>query len=236
MEASLHHRLSPITGVITLAIGIGLVSVVQMFASLFADPVTTHKVEPAEILIARPGENPPITSPATLEFSCYDLQIAPIWKELKNDKKFKARIEGLTGIYDCAGMLEVKQIDLNSDGQPEILARGKDEPLCGNGLSGCGLWVFSNREDRHRVLLSSSDIADTRSVDDLLRKSRTRGYSDLLLKNYAPYDNTMYSTFTYNGRDYFESRCVYEVPKENERSVGAYEIVQCEEYERRADP
>jgi len=229
MESSLRHRLSPIAAVVTLGIGCGFVAIMQ----LFADPVVAPKIEPAEILIARPGENPPL-APAKLELSCYDLQIQPVWKELKNDSEFKARMEGLTGIYDCAGMLEVKHIDLNNDGRVEILARGKALPLCGRPPSGCGLWVFSNKEDRYRVLLSYLDVGDTASVENLLRKSRTRGYADLLLKNFGEYNDPIYSTFIYNGRDYVESSCVYEVPRKD-RSVGAYETVPCEEYERRAD-
>jgi len=219
----------------TLGIGLGFVALLQMFAYHSSDsPAAAHKVEPTEILIARPGENPPLTSPSKLELSCYDPQILPVWHELKKDKKFKAWTKDVVGIYDCAAMLEVKQIDLNNDGQLEVLARGKDFPLCGNGRAGCGFWIFSNRNDRHRVLLSAADHAYTADLADVLKKSRTRGFSDVLLKTFlGPGDEMKFSTHVYNGRDYVESRCVCEIEKQDPRTEGSLEMITCQEFARR---
>lgn len=230
MQISARHFISPFAAVVTLATGIAVVAAITPFFSLFgSSPVVANEAP----VIVRPWDNTDPVKPQKLELSCYDLNILPIWLELKGDGEFKKWVDGESGTYDCSQLLEVKSVDLNSDGFPEVLARGKGL-LRGLQLTGCGFWVFDGRT--HNIIFSGQDFGDTPDIDDVVRKSRTRGYSDLLIMERVSGIETIYSTYSFNGEQYSESRCMYQVMKnEDHRTEGDWELVPCKEYESRSN-
>jgi len=66
----------------------------------------------------------------------------------------------------------VKQVDLNGDGVPEVIAQA----MVGCGASGnCPFWIFQKQSDGYKLLLD--DSAETFTI----QKTRTNGYSDIVL-------------------------------------------------------
>src|SRR4030095_9755279 len=155
----------------------------------------------------------------------------PIWHELKGDEVFKDMLSDSTGVMNCSDMIEIAKVDLNGDGNKEFLVRGKGPHLC-SATGNCGYWVFEERDSRFRKLLASTDYVEVVGLEDPVQKSRTRGYSDLLLKGHSSASETSYRTYAFDGQQYVETRCTYERPKYFREGEGAWELVTCEEFER----
>jgi hypothetical protein len=239
MSASLRYRLSPTAGIVTLAVGIGFMTILRVLTSSsetsFAVPrqqsvqtnakyefYAARRVEPS----AAPSENP-------TQFSCYDPHLLPIWHELKKDTEFKDRVRGEAGELSCSDVLELKPVDLNSDGSEEFLVRGKDSPVC-SPVGNCGFWIVGKLGKRVRLLLSSSDYnGESELLGEQIQRSRTSGYSNILLKGHFSAAETSYTTYSFDGKKYVESRCMYEVPKYDRQGEGSMEMVTCNEFQRR---
>lgn len=240
MERTARVYLSPIVALLTLAIGVGFVRAAETVISLF---------EPAAALVGReqPTEdNIGVTSSENFKsfqpnnaatvthgrvLSCYDPTILPIWPELKRDEEFKDRLDQ-TGVMNCSDMIAIEKVDLNSDGSAEFLVRGKGPYLC-SAVGNCGFWIFEETKSRPRILLSASDYSDISQPDDQVSKSRTLGYSDILLKGHFSAAETAYYTYKFDGQKYIESRCMYEVPKPRREGEGSWELITCQEFDRR---
>src|SRR5215213_9157629 len=149
MERTPRVFLSPIAGIVTMAIGVGCVLGIEMVTSLFAASATAVRQEQQreENIGVASTENfksfLPERKTEGLVLSCYDPTILPVWKELKKDEGFNDRLDGATGVMNCSDMLDVRKVDLNDDGTEEFLARGKASPLCG-ATGNCGLWIFDS--------------------------------------------------------------------------------------------
>ena len=156
MQASLRHRLSPVAGVVTLGLGLGFVVVLQFFSSLIWGASTGIDSE-APVPILRPLES--VTAPnGVLELSCYDPHILPIWRELKQDSEFRARLAIIPGQYNCSELVEIEREDLNGDREAEFIVWGKDIKFFCGATANCNLWIFGIRNGRMKQLLDSGGI------------------------------------------------------------------------------
>jgi hypothetical protein len=236
MQISARHFVGPLAAIVTLATGIGLVAAVRTAAAFFSTPVAVARAS-----VAEPNtyydfnsvpriETPPPPEPS--ELSCDDPDLLPIWQAVKNDKEFRDRTSNLGATLNCATLLDVKRVDLNRDGNDEFLVRGNDIPLCG-GTGNCLFWIFEKRRSKMNLLLAASDYVDMAEMGDQVLKSRTRGYSDILLKGHFTAAETGYYTHRFDGLRYVDSRCMYEVPNHDPRKEGSMEMITCDEFDRR---
>jgi hypothetical protein len=210
---------------VTMAIGVAFVLALRLLTPSSKPPAT----EPPPPVL-RPLES--VTIPRTsLELACYDPHILPIWSELKKDDEFKDRIDGETGQLNCSEMLEVRRLDLNRDGNDEVVVRGKGPDLC-SGTGNCGFWVFERLNGRTRVLLSGSSYFDATEIGPEIQRSRTRSYSDILLTGHSSAAETSYRTYKYDGRRYTETRCMYQVPRYDSPDGRRLQWITCAEYDR----
>lgn len=107
---------------------------------------------------------------ATIEKTpCRNPKILPIWNAIRRDKELREDLD--TEQTDCAGIFELKNVDLNQDGKMEILVRGLAPPMCG-GTGNCRFWVFEKKGGSFRILLSSSDDADRTEIGHQLGESK----------------------------------------------------------------
>ena len=242
MERTARVYLSPVVALMTLAIGVGFVRAAETVIYLFEPAAFVSREQTTEENIGvRSSENfksfeshdaTTVTQGRVL--SCYDPRILPIWPELKRDTEFKDRLDQRTGVMNCSELIEIEKVDLNIDGSAEFLVRGKGQHLC-SAVGNCGFWIFEETKARPRILLSASDYSDIAQPGDQVLRSRTRGYSDILLKGHFSAAETGYYTYKFDGQKYAESRCVYEVPKLRREGEGSWEIITCQEFDRRND-
>lgn len=168
----------------------------------------------------------------TKRVPCTDKTIKPIWSILMRDKDFRENVAYSTENTNCTEALELFRSDLNRDGNDEILLRGKIIPLCG-GVGNCQFWVFEQKGYRYKLLLSSSDYVDRSEMGQQIRRSRTKGYSDLVLKGHFSASDTSFTTYKFDGRKYRESRCLYETYRYNTDNKPVWYFVSCKEFYRR---
>lgn len=237
MERIARVYLSPVVALVTLVIGVGFVRAAETIISFFEPAALVSREQPSE-------ENIGVTSSENFKsfeperttqgrvLACYDPTILPIWPELKRDEEFKDRMDQRTGVMNCSDMLEVKKVDLSFDGKAEFLVGGKGPYLCG-AVGNCGFWIFEETKSRPRILLSASDYVDISELGDQVLRTRTNGYSDILLKGHFSAAETGYYTYKFDGQKYVESRCMYEAPKLHRGGEGSWELITCQEFVRR---
>ncbi len=162
---------------------------------------------------------------------CKDKRILPVWNELMKDKDFtEGGSYGESG--NCSDMFEVKYIDLNRDGQKEILLRGKNFNVCG-ATGNCGFWVFHKTGKIYRKILADSDYVDITEMGNQLKKSSTKGFRDILLKSHLSASDTAYSTYKFDGRNYKETKCMVEACVVCTGENPKWEFISWQEYEKR---
>ena len=221
-------------GLVTTALGMAFVLAIQALLSVIPAPVA-QGVAFHEALIVRPGENTDRIRPQSTELSCYDLNILPIWSELKRDQQFNERLRLSSGRFDCAEMLQVKRLDLNRDGIEEFLVRGKGPVLCG-GIGNCGYWIFQLRGRSVNTLLVKVHEADAYEFGvDEVQLPRNHGYPDILLTDRDGQHVLKFRTHRFDGTKYVESQCMAEVPKSLREGAGSMQLVTCDEFYRRGD-
>src|SRR5829696_3631212 len=186
MQISGRHFFSPFAAIVTLAIGVAVVAAFDTLTMASQKPVTQTTVakSSAATLVAKHGSvaiPSPVAERVRAALSCYDMNILPIWHELKKDEEFQDRVGYWSDSSDCSDMLEIKIVDLNSDGKKEFLVRGKNFHLCG-AVGNCGFWIFEKKGSRFRRLLSGSDYVDISALGEQVLRTKTKGYADLLLR------------------------------------------------------
>lgn len=169
---------------------------------------------------------------------CSDSTMRPIWKLIRRDPEVREALEYVWSPIDsadCKKMFELKYLDLDRDGRAEILVRGGGITLCG-AVGNCDFWVIKRDPKGLRVLLHADDYIDATDMGKQVLKSRTNGYTDLLLKGHFSASETSYSTYKYNGRRYVESKCLYHVPNYNDRRYDdkdpTWHFITCREFSR----
>ncbi len=137
---------------------------------------------------------------------CNDKNLLPLWNELKKDKEFIERIENFNQDEDCAEMLEVQQIDLNGDRRNEFIVWGRSSGLCG-GTGNCAVWIYEKKNDKYKLLLQSVAYNDTAKWFEV-KKAKSNGYRNILLKSHFTAAETTYIFYKFNGTKYVEDKCL----------------------------
>lgn len=234
MQISSRHFISPLVAVITLALGVAFAGATNAILSLLSFQAIGGGVIREAPLVVRPGDNTDPIASSKPELSCYDLDILPVWHELKNDARFKERLQFYAGPLNCSEMVQVKRLDLNRDGNDESLVSGKGT-LCG-ATGNCVYWVFGLKDGVVRTVLVAVHETDAHEFGvDEVHKSRTRGYSDILLTDRNGQNVLSFRTYRFDGTQYVESRCMAEVPRLLRDGAGSWELITCDEFYRRSD-
>lgn len=167
-------------------------------AQIVAQPFTERKPweRPWKINVQSSQEKEVPTKPF-----CKDDKILPIWNQLIKDKTFKDWNVYSRYSMDCAEMLDLKKIDLNRDGQKEILLRGKNFNLC-SAVGNCAFWVYQKKGKKYRKLLHSTDYADITELPNQIRKTRTKKFLDIVLKGHLSAADTSHSFYKFDGKKY----------------------------------
>ena len=191
------HFMGPLFGAVTLAIGVGFVSAIAALTiSKPADPVTGFELEytsSADLSHRVANED------GQLELSCYDLNIQPIWKEIRTDAEFQKLISLIPGKTDCSQLVEVKRLDLNRDHSDEYLIWGKDR-FCG-ATANCAFWIFESGRGGTTKLL---DSGGTRFE---VQRARSNGFSNIVLReNGSSYPDSLLE-YRFDGHEYRLMRC-----------------------------
>ena len=199
MAASIRHRLSAIAGLATLAFGIGFVGIFRSFLTLFSVSSGAFTPTHQPIPPLRPVQTFTASNDVS-ELSCYDLNILPVWQELKKDDDFRDLIAMAPGRYDCSELLEIKREDLNGDRHDEFFVTGKDLQFCG-ATGNCHLWVFGIRNGRVVQLLHSGGITIER------QKSKRNGLQNLVVRfNGSSYPDSLFE-YRFDGSRFRLARC-----------------------------
>lgn len=163
---------------------------------------------------------------------CRDKKLLPVWNLLLNDEYFRERSGLLFDEPNCADMFEVLEFDLNRDGRKELLLRGKSSSLCG-GTGNCGFWIFEKKGRKYRKLLTDSDFVDITEMGGQIKKSRTKGYLNIITKGHITAGNTRYSTYKFNGRRYKESKCLVDAYISGTSDNPKGEFINCKKFYKR---
>jgi hypothetical protein len=158
---------------------------------------------------------------------CEDKEILTIWKELINDKTFWEwqPVEGES--LNCADMVEIRQADLNEDNQKEILVRGRNISLC-SPVGNCAFWIFERKGKSYKKILYSTDYYS--ETPDQIKKTSTKGYSDILLKGHFSASDTTYNLYKFDGKKYRENRCSVQAYVPGTSADPQWEFISCKEY------
>ena len=150
--------------------------------------------------------NEPIYIPKLHKATCSDKKLLPIWNELKKDKDFREAAKDFYMQADCTEMLDVQKIDLNDDGQKEIVLWGQNGNLCG-ATGNCTLWIYENKNGKYKLLLRAGAYnAETRWFE--VKKAKSGGYRNLLLKTHFSGYETTYAFYKYNNNKYVKGKCL----------------------------
>lgn len=162
---------------------------------------------------------------------CIDKRILPVWKELTKDDYFREQGSyGESG--NCSDMLEVKNIDLNQDGQKEILLRGKNFNLC-SAVGNCAFWIYEKKGKRFRKILYSTDYIDITKMPNQIKKNRTNGYFNIVLKGHLNAAETNYLYYKFDGQKYKQNNCLVYTYIPGTNSNPKWKFISCREYDKR---
>lgn len=192
------------------------------------EPVQSYSIrETKQILPETPEEKEVLEDRV-----CSDKKIPLVWKELEKDEDFRERT-GFSGISaNCIDILEALSVDLNGDGQKEILLRGKLSPLC-SAVGNCGFWIFEKKGKNYRKILASSDYAEIAEIGSQIKKTKTKGYNNILLKGHITAGDTSYRFYKFDGRKYKESKCLVNAYIPGTSDNPKWEFMSCREFYKR---
>lgn len=163
--------------------------------------------------------------------TCSDRNILPIWRYLVKDERIYKTEYDTEQTPDCSKIVEVYYVDLNNDGKTEILVRGMTTPLCG-GVGNCAFWIFQKSGNRFRILFKGNDYIDRSRMGGQVLRTRTKGYSDILVKGHFTAAHTGFYYLKFNGRKYRDAKCLYEVPNYDSKNNLSWKFVTCEQFFR----
>lgn len=164
---------------------------------------------------------------------CSDKRLRNVIRSIAGDSEFRDRMSGIDiKTQDCTELFETRYVDINADGTPEVLMRGRVTPLCG-GVGNCAFYILTLKG---RMLLSTTDYVDRSRMGQQVQRHRTHGYLDILTTGHVIAGETMFALFTFNGRKYVQSRCPsYEVYDREINGKPHFKMLTCEKYKSRLD-
>lgn len=142
------------------------------------------------------------------KLSCTDIELLPVWNELKKDRQFRSRKADFYTTADCADMLEVQKIDLNDDRQNEIVVWGNNGNLCG-GTGNCDVWIYEKINGKYKQILQSYAFHELKEKWFEVKQVKSNGHRNLLLKGHHTASETIENYYEYNGSRYKQKKCLY---------------------------
>ncbi|MCW5960732.1 MAG: hypothetical protein KIS76_11270 [Pyrinomonadaceae bacterium] len=209
------HRFTFYFLVAVLTFGVGSLLAYEMFweaegTSPNQEPKTTVPTERQESQTDGVNVNisadrkPPFSEAAPNDIRekkpyCSDEKIRKIWNVLIRDREFQEWKTDLIDNLNCEDIVDIKDVDLNGDGQLEILVRGKR--LC-SPVGNCAFWIYQRKGKSYRKLLYSTDFSDITELGSQVRKAKINGYRNILMRGHHTASDTTYRYYNYIGGRY----------------------------------
>ena len=108
----------------------------------------------------------------------------------------------------------VKEVDLNNDRTPEVIAQSVDDQACG-ATGNCPLWVFEWSNQRYTKLL------EAQAQNFTIQSTRTNGFQDIVAGLHESATSAELTVYKFDGSKYRRSGC-YEVSWTKLGSDGEY--------------
>ena len=133
-----------------------------------------------------------------IEFDKQAIKAKPVASETQRDAQLEAAIRRQ---YSEAEKINYhyNRVDLNSDGQSEVLVHFSSMGYCGSG--GCPVLIFQKRGQTYRLV---TEIQVT-GVPVIVTKQKTNGWYDLVVPRSLSLGGGTHSLMRFNGRTYPES-------------------------------
>lgn len=132
---------------------------------------------------------------------CNDKKILPVWKYLIKDKDFQEWEPYPDESLDCKDMLNIKEVDLNRDGSYEILLRGNNSNFC-SAVGNCAFWIYEKKGKGYKQILYATDHSEVSDLGKQVKKNKTSGYYDILLKGHFTASDTTFSHYKFSKGKY----------------------------------
>jgi len=171
------------------------------------------------------------TEKATEPF-CNDKRILQVWKTLVKDRDFQEWQPNSRESLDCKDMLEIKEFDLNQDGNKEILLRGQNFNLC-SAVGNCGFWIYEKKGNKFKKILYSTDYIDVSESGKQVKRNKTKGYFDILLKGHITAADTNYLTYKFDGKKYQQKNCLVHTYVRGTTPNPKWEFISCGQFYKR---
>jgi hypothetical protein len=128
-----------------------------------------------------------------------------VWNGL-TDETASINVERAEKIKNCLDIIEVwiddEPIDLDNDGNQEIVIRGIENPYsrCGNNCY--TYWIFQQTtEKNYRKLFEAEGYLP------IVKSKKTKGYKDIVFEVFANYNESGNILFQFNGTEYVPKQC-----------------------------
>ena len=149
-----------------------------------------------------PIEAEPIPDKPIGKTSCKNKLFLKIYDEFIKSKETDEEILNYIETTNCEDVFRVEKIvDLNNDGEKEIIVRGIEGSWMCGGTGNCDEWIFEKTGKDYRQIFYASALSLT------VKKVKTRHYNDILTKYHFSAGETYETTYKFNGKKYVESSC-----------------------------
>ena len=157
--------------------------------------------------------NEPVYVPVLHEPTCNNKKLLPIWNELIKESEFQELAKDFYRNADCSIMLDVMAIELNGDGQKELILQGNNPNLCSR--TDCRVWIFEKKGNKYKQILQSwatlkmeiANYPDERGLR--FSPIKVNGYKTISTKvNSNDTINDTKYTYQFDGDRYQEIECL----------------------------
>lgn len=144
------------------------------------------------------------------KFVCKNKAFSYLLTVLRNDSELKGYPNDFIAgaqIENCDELFEIKkQIDLNKDGNKELIVRTKNSPkgmfLCG-ATGNCSTWILSVKNKQNfKVILDAGSIEEIKSV-----KGKTHAFQNLSSRYHGGMMNHTIGVYKFTGEKYKLTVC-----------------------------
>lgn len=168
-----------------------------------------------------------------IKFVCDDDVLRPFWIDLLKEPRFTYQLlaSKLQRSYDCAGMLNLQETDLNADGQKEVVVRVGSLLMC-SATANCPVAFYERIDDKRERSPTTAGVPDLGLVKLLysegaisfaVERPKHNGYYNIVLRRSAgDYDDYLFE-YVFDGRQYRVAKCF----GEDKRTLRRYQEGSC---------
>jgi hypothetical protein len=98
---------------------------------------------------------------------------------------------------NCTDYLTAETIDLNKDGQKEVIITGRSYPFCASG--GCQFWIFDTSKGTKQLLNDAGNVE--------IQKNGNKGFRNIKSAFRFSSNEYSYTLFKFDGKSYKASKC-----------------------------